>query len=144
MSRDPKSPPEAAEVAAEAARHLWWLRDAGIAEVPLPAPVVAPAAPQVAPAAPAARPPAPARSAPAPGAPTAFATTRSQRFRRSFSRAFETTSSVSAANPTSTGDRSRPASLSPTVARMSVVRSSRSVSGPSAFFFFDGDGSLGR
>ena len=34
MSRDPKTPPEAAELAAEALRHLAWLRDAGVREVP--------------------------------------------------------------------------------------------------------------
>ena len=49
MSGEPKMPVEAAEVAAEAMRHLWWLRDAGIREIPL-----APAPP------PTARPPAPA------------------------------------------------------------------------------------
>jgi len=49
MSGEPKIPVEAAEVAAEAMRHLWWLRDAGIREIPL-----APAPP------PTARPPAPA------------------------------------------------------------------------------------
>jgi DNA polymerase len=37
MSGDPKIPPEAAEVAAEAMRHLWWLRDAGVREVSLAA-----------------------------------------------------------------------------------------------------------
>ena len=33
MILDPKSSAEAAEVAAEAMRHLWWLRDAGVREV---------------------------------------------------------------------------------------------------------------
>jgi uracil-DNA glycosylase len=74
MSREPKIPPEAAEVAAEAMRHLWWLRDAGVAEVaaaPIPPPA---AAPRVTPAAAApARvptPPAPAPvAAPASAAP---------------------------------------------------------------------------
>lgn len=52
MSSDPKIPPEAAEVAAEAVRHLWWLRDAGVVEVPPPEPVPPPgAARAVAPAA---------------------------------------------------------------------------------------------
>ena len=37
MSGDPNIPPEAAEVAAEAMRHLWWLRDAGVREVSLAA-----------------------------------------------------------------------------------------------------------
>jgi uracil-DNA glycosylase family 4 len=37
MSRDAKIPAEAAELAAEAVRHLWWLRDAGVREVPLAA-----------------------------------------------------------------------------------------------------------
>jgi uracil-DNA glycosylase family 4 len=37
MSGNPKIPPGAAEVAAEAMRHLWWLRDAGVREVSLPA-----------------------------------------------------------------------------------------------------------
>jgi DNA polymerase len=50
MSGDPKIPPEAAEVAAEAMRHLWWLRDAGVREVslaavPRPAGPASPAAP---------------------------------------------------------------------------------------------------
>jgi DNA polymerase len=49
MSGDPKIPPEAAEVAAEAMRHLWWLRDAGVREVslaavPRPARTASPAA----------------------------------------------------------------------------------------------------
>ena len=35
MSGDPKIPAEAAALAAEAVRHLWWLRDAGVREVPL-------------------------------------------------------------------------------------------------------------
>ena len=57
MSGEPKIPVEAAAVAAEAMRHLWWLRDAGIREIPLaPAPL------------PTARAAAPARApAPAPG-----------------------------------------------------------------------------
>jgi DNA polymerase len=42
MSGDPKLPVEAAEVAAEAMRHLWWLRDAGIREI---GPAAAPPAP---------------------------------------------------------------------------------------------------
>jgi hypothetical protein len=42
MSGDPKLPMEAAEVAAEAMRHLWWLRDAGIREI---GPAAAPPAP---------------------------------------------------------------------------------------------------
>ena len=46
---------------------------------------------------------------PAPGAPTLFATTRSQRFAFSFSRARAMTSSVSAAKPTSTGAPAFPA-----------------------------------
>jgi DNA polymerase len=46
MSGDPKIPGEAAEVAAEAMRHLWWLRDAGVREVSLSPPAsVAPRAP---------------------------------------------------------------------------------------------------
>jgi DNA polymerase len=50
MSGSPKIPAEAAELAAEALRHLWWLRDAGMRETsPAPArsgPVVpAPSAP---------------------------------------------------------------------------------------------------
>ena len=49
MSGVPKTPPEAAQVAAEAMRHLWWLRDAGVREVSL-APPPGPARPAVAPA----------------------------------------------------------------------------------------------
>ena len=49
MSGGPKIPPEAAEVAVEAMRHLWWLRDAGVREVSL-APTPGPARPAVAPA----------------------------------------------------------------------------------------------
>jgi uracil-DNA glycosylase family 4 len=37
MSGDVKVPAQAAELAAEAMRHLWWLRDAGVREVPLAA-----------------------------------------------------------------------------------------------------------
>jgi uracil-DNA glycosylase family 4 len=37
MSGDAKIPAQAAELAAEAVRHLWWLRDAGVREVPLAA-----------------------------------------------------------------------------------------------------------
>ena len=70
MNSDPTISPEAAELAAEAMRHLAWLRDAGIREVPdrLPAPrastreaapVAAPAAASVA-APPTAPPTAPA------------------------------------------------------------------------------------
>jgi len=48
MSQEPKISPEAAEVAAEAMRHLWWLRDAGIREVsgerPAGRPIAQPAA----------------------------------------------------------------------------------------------------
>ncbi len=49
MSGDPKSSPEAAELAAEAMRHLWWLRDAGVRELSpegprRPVPPAAPAA----------------------------------------------------------------------------------------------------
>jgi len=33
MSRDPEIAAEAAEAAAEAMRHLWWLRDSGVREV---------------------------------------------------------------------------------------------------------------
>lgn len=43
MTLDPKMSAEAAEVAAEAMRHLWWLRDAGVREVST-APSAAPAA----------------------------------------------------------------------------------------------------
>ena len=43
MSQDPKISPEAAEVAAEAMRHLWWLRDAGIREVSGERPAARPA-----------------------------------------------------------------------------------------------------
>ena len=72
MSQDPKISPEAAEVAAEAMRHLWWLRDAGIREVSgertaarADSPVAAPATrPETAPT---------TRSAPAPAAPAAAA-----------------------------------------------------------------------
>ena len=50
MSGEPKIPVEAAEVAAEAMRHLWWLRDAGIREIPLaPAPPPTARAPAPAP-----------------------------------------------------------------------------------------------
>jgi uracil-DNA glycosylase family 4 len=53
MTGDPKMRGEAAEVAAEAMRHLWWLRDAGVREVSLLPPVaVAPQAPVAAPASP--------------------------------------------------------------------------------------------
>jgi len=49
-----KPDPEVAEVAAEALRHLWWLRDAGVREIPAPPPAVpvrrAAAAPGEAPA----------------------------------------------------------------------------------------------
>ena len=44
MSGDPKIPAEAAEVAAGAMRHLWWLRDAGVREIPV-APAPRPAGP---------------------------------------------------------------------------------------------------
>ena len=44
MSGNPKIPPEAAEVAAEAMRHLWWLRDAGVREISI-APAPRPAGP---------------------------------------------------------------------------------------------------
>jgi DNA polymerase len=53
MSGEPKIPVEAAEMAAEAMRHLWWLRDAGIREIPLapaPLPTARAAAPTQAPA----------------------------------------------------------------------------------------------
>jgi uracil-DNA glycosylase len=44
--REPGAADEAAEVAAEALRHLWWLRDAGVREVPLEPPAAdAPAGP---------------------------------------------------------------------------------------------------
>ena len=49
MSGGPKISPEAAEVAAEAMRHLWWLRDAGVREVSLSR-APGPARPAVAPA----------------------------------------------------------------------------------------------
>jgi DNA polymerase len=38
MSGSPKIPAEAAELAAEALRHLWWLQDAGVRELPPPPP----------------------------------------------------------------------------------------------------------
>jgi uracil-DNA glycosylase family 4 len=44
MTLDPKMSAQAAEVAAEAMRHLWWLRDAGVREVstaPPPTPAAA-------------------------------------------------------------------------------------------------------
>jgi DNA polymerase len=44
MSPDPKIPEGLAEVAAEAMRHLWWLRDAGVREVSTAQPPAAPAA----------------------------------------------------------------------------------------------------
>ncbi len=80
MTRDAKISPEAAEVAAEAMRHLWWLRDAGVAEVaalpatPAAAPGRAAASPAPAPAAaPVPAPPAVARAAPSVLAPPAAA-----------------------------------------------------------------------
>lgn len=45
MSGDPKIPSEAAELAAEAMRHLWWLRDAGVREASPAAARSAPPAP---------------------------------------------------------------------------------------------------
>jgi DNA polymerase len=68
MSQEPKISPEAAELAAEAMRHLWWLRDSGIREVGSESSVSA------APRAPAPAAPTPAASAPAPSAPAAYAT----------------------------------------------------------------------
>jgi len=44
MTLDPKTSAEAAEVAAEAMRHLWWLRDAGVREVSIAPPAAAAAA----------------------------------------------------------------------------------------------------
>ena len=44
MTLDPKTSAEAAEVAAEAMRHLWWLRDAGMREVSTAPPAAAAAA----------------------------------------------------------------------------------------------------
>jgi DNA polymerase len=41
MTLDPKMSAEAAEVAAEAMRHLWWLRDAGVREVSTAPPAAA-------------------------------------------------------------------------------------------------------
>ena len=49
MSGGPTIPPEAADMAAEAMRHLWWLRDAGVREVSLSR-APGPARPAVAPA----------------------------------------------------------------------------------------------
>ena len=69
---------------------------------------------------------------PAPGPPTLFATTRSQPFPLSFSRARAMTSSVSAAKPTSTGPSVLPAKRAPSPARMSGVRERTRVSSPSA------------
>ncbi len=37
-----KPDPEVGEVAAEALRHLWWLRDAGVREIPVPPPAAPP------------------------------------------------------------------------------------------------------
>ena len=45
MTLDPKTSAEAAEVAAEAMRHLWWLRDAGVREVSTAPPAALDAAP---------------------------------------------------------------------------------------------------
>jgi DNA polymerase len=42
MSGDPGARAEGAELAAEAMRHLWWLRDAGVREISDPPPVAAP------------------------------------------------------------------------------------------------------
>jgi DNA polymerase len=48
MSRDPEIPASAADLATEALRHLWWLRDAGVREVPPATPAAAaPRAPAV-------------------------------------------------------------------------------------------------
>jgi len=44
MTLDPKPSAAAAEVAAEAMRHLWWLRDAGVREVSIGPPPAAAAA----------------------------------------------------------------------------------------------------
>ena len=67
MNGDPKIPAEAAEVAVEAMRHLWWLRDAGVREIEAAA--ASPAAPAV--------PGGPAAAAPAvaPARGTAYALT---------------------------------------------------------------------
>jgi len=81
---------------------------------------------------------------PAPGPPTLFATTRSQRFPLSFSRALAMTSSVSAANPTRTGASCCPAKRTPSPARMSGVRERTRVSSPAAFLSFLGDDRCGR
>lgn len=54
MSGDPKISPEAADLAAEAMRHLWWLRDAGLRETSPAATRPGPPAPALAPVAPAA------------------------------------------------------------------------------------------
>ncbi len=59
MSADSKPGEEAAELAAEAVRHLWWLRDAGVREVE-------PAAVRAAPVDPAERPAAVPAASPAP------------------------------------------------------------------------------
>jgi DNA polymerase len=48
MRHDPKISPEAAEVAAEAMRHLWWLRDAGIREISNEPPAARASAPSAA------------------------------------------------------------------------------------------------
>jgi uracil-DNA glycosylase family 4 len=65
MSRAPEIPPEAAEAAAEAMRHLWWLRDSGVRELAADLPTGRTPLP-------AAAPPPPA-SSPAAGAPYALA-----------------------------------------------------------------------
>jgi uracil-DNA glycosylase family 4 len=54
MSRDPEIPAAAAEAAAEALRHLWWLRDSGVRELSPERPAGAPAPQAVPPEAPAA------------------------------------------------------------------------------------------
>jgi len=48
MNPDPRIAAEAADVAAEAMRHLWWLRDSGVREVSAAPPAAAPATPPAA------------------------------------------------------------------------------------------------
>src|SRR5688572_24395311 len=82
-------------------------------------------------------------SKPASARDTSLATMRSTRFCFSFSCAYDNTSSVSAAKPTSTGNRCWRDGNVPRSPRMSFVRVSEIVSGPSLFLTFCDERSAG-